>query len=250
MANVFGAIGISMMLGAFFVIIAGLVSLLIILVHAFRRSATDGLLSLFVPFYIVYYMFSRFSHRRKGAVVGCALAGPALLAILGGLAVHGMRRFIANQKLAEARYALGRIAKSVCNHMESQSAHHPKDSNPVRSDPESLPERGASAIELPPTAPPVPSSQALVRGKRYQSVPGDWSGTWHTIGFSIPDPQRFQYEWERLSATRGIARATADLDGDGTTDARFELPVECELSKGELDCRAASSIVEVSAAAR
>ena len=45
--------------------------------------------------------------------------------------------------------------------------------------------------------------------------------------FDISEPTYFQYEWERQTPTNGIARARADLDGDGVIDVTFELPVTC-----------------------
>jgi hypothetical protein len=68
--------------------VLGLVSLvcgIIILIGAFKESLAQGLLSLLVPFYILYYAFARFQHPKKGLVVGGWLGA----AILAGVLVNG-----------------------------------------------------------------------------------------------------------------------------------------------------------------
>jgi hypothetical protein len=39
--------------------------------------------------------------------------------------------------------------------------------------------------------------------------------------FAPTDAQRFEYRWERVSATEGAAHARADLDGDGRPEVGF-----------------------------
>jgi hypothetical protein len=63
---------------------------------------------------------------------------------------------------------------------------------------------------------------------KYQSAPDDWDDAAYTCGhFRLADPQYFQYQWVRTSATRGFVRAAADLNGDATPDFTFEQEVTC-----------------------
>jgi hypothetical protein len=131
----------------------------------------------------------------------------AMLGVLSALAIYGVRKYMVNAKEAEAQAAL--IAwgdgLATCGEREGR---------------------------LPQSALPVPGNPLLVMGKKYQSGASDWSEPAHVCaGFSLSAPQYFQYGWEQRSETRGVARATADLTGDGTTDAEFELEVTCGAGK-------------------
>ena len=55
---------------------------IIILVHAFKESIAQGLLTLFVPFYVFYYAFARFKSEKKGLVLAGWLGGGILGVIL------------------------------------------------------------------------------------------------------------------------------------------------------------------------
>lgn len=68
--------------GALFV---SAVTSVFILVHAFRRSIGTGVITLFVPGYVVYYAFSQFEHARKGPIVALWLG----LGVLGALLIPG-----------------------------------------------------------------------------------------------------------------------------------------------------------------
>lgn len=63
----------------------GLIFGLIIIINAFKESAGQGLLCMFVPFYIFYFAFARYSGSKKGLVVGSWLGtyaiGTALVVI-------------------------------------------------------------------------------------------------------------------------------------------------------------------------
>ena len=48
---------------------------IIILIAAFQEDVVQGLLSLCVPFYILYYMFAKFEHEKKGLIIAGALLG-------------------------------------------------------------------------------------------------------------------------------------------------------------------------------
>ena len=62
-------IGIIFGIIAFAVAVAGFVATIIILVEAFKTSVTDGLLSLLVPFYIMYFMFAKLQHSKKTLLI-------------------------------------------------------------------------------------------------------------------------------------------------------------------------------------
>jgi hypothetical protein len=69
----------------FLLTLIGLFCSALVLVHAFRRSVGTGVMVLCVPVYNVYYAFSQFEHRRKGAVLfgylGCLVLGCFLQAV-------------------------------------------------------------------------------------------------------------------------------------------------------------------------
>lgn len=76
--------------------LCGLVTLvctIIILVHAFSKGGVvQGLLSLFIPFYIFYYAFARFDHEKRGLILGVWLGAFALqvvLIVMGGVSSMG-----------------------------------------------------------------------------------------------------------------------------------------------------------------
>ena len=64
-------------LGAIFALV-GLVCNIIILIHAFKQSVGQGFMCLCIPCYILYYMFTKFEHEKKGLIIGGALGGNIL----------------------------------------------------------------------------------------------------------------------------------------------------------------------------
>lgn len=58
--------------------LVSLVCNVIILIHAFQKSALNGVLCLCVPCYILYYMFVEFEHPQKPFVIAGSLLGGAL----------------------------------------------------------------------------------------------------------------------------------------------------------------------------
>lgn len=133
----------------------------------------------------------------------------ALVGVLSALAIYGVRKYIVNAKGAEAQAALSAWGDGLARCGEKEG-------------------------RLPQSALPVPGSPLQVMGKKYQSAAGDWSEPAHTCaGFSLSTPQYYQYHWEQRSESAGLARATADLNGDGVTDSEFELEVTCSAGKCE-----------------
>lgn len=90
---------------------------------------------------------------------------------------------------------------------------------------------------LPPSSRKVPAEMAQVAGKAYASTDEDWKDeAFACDSFRLRSPQRFQYEWEKTSATTGVARARADFNADGVIEATFEQELVCSERGGKLRC--------------
>jgi type IV pilus assembly protein PilA len=136
--------------------------------------------------------------------------GIVLVAVMGVLAMAGMRRFISASKTAEAANGVGMIAIDAA--MAYEETH-------IGGPPHVL---CASASR------PVPASIVQVSAKKYMSSPMDWSADpanqgFSCLKFSMDSPQYYQYNYLRSGATGAavgdgfVAEATGDLDGDGDT---------------------------------
>lgn len=71
----------------------GLISLIcsiFILLHAFRRSTGTGVMVLCIPFFMLYYAFSQFEHRRKDMIVSGWLASLLMAVVLYGSGVQAL----------------------------------------------------------------------------------------------------------------------------------------------------------------
>jgi type IV pilus assembly protein PilA len=137
----------------------------------------------------------------------------AIIGVLAALAIYGVRKYIANAKTAEARMAVGRIAKDA-------SAAYNKEN------------MGTSVLGLGSVtsltnalcggSTSVPASKDSIKGKKYQSSPADWGGDqssgWACLHFSMQDPQYFLYIYQAASTTF-TAVANGDLNGDGNLSA-------------------------------
>jgi type II secretory pathway pseudopilin PulG len=133
----------------------------------------------------------------------------AMVGIGAVLAVYGTRRYIADAKRAEGRMGVATMARG----MIACAAH----------------EGAKGPAGLPPSSHKVPASMADVSGKKYQSTATDWTGdpAFACAHFEVSTPQYFQYEWDLVSPMKGIAKASADLDGDGTVEVTVESDVTC-----------------------
>lgn len=133
-----------------------------------------------------------------------------VLLIFVPLAMYGVKKYLTNAKMAEGRTHVGSLGKAI--------ARCAAEVDPATNKPRGLPETSLS----------VPATLADVKGVKYQSAPGEWGDpAFVCAGFQLASPQYFQYRWVKRSATSGAARAVADLDGDGSADGTFELPVTC-----------------------
>ena len=64
---------------------------IMILVVAFKESVGQGLLSLFIPFYVLYYVFTRWEACKKGFLLNVGgVVGVILGTVLAGIGAAGM----------------------------------------------------------------------------------------------------------------------------------------------------------------
>ncbi len=142
-------------------------------------------------------------------LLSVGIGGVFIVGILAVLAIYGVRKYIGNAKQAEARNALGQIAKSAATAYERESL--------TPGTPDGL---CASASGS------VPASPAMIKGVKYQSAPGDWevdASRPHTgfacLAFSMDMPQYYMYSYRahgvRKPGDDFKATANGDLNGDG-----------------------------------
>jgi len=119
--------------------------------------------------------------------------------IFAALAIHGVRRYLANAKQAEARNSLGQIARDAATAYARDGA------------------LCASASS------PVPRSMSALKGMKYQSAAGEWqvdrarNAGFACLGFSMDTPQYYQYSYTVPAGHPDEFDAVAhgDLNGDG-----------------------------------
>ncbi len=136
----------------------------------------------------------------------------ALAAILSAVGMFGLARYVRHGKTAEARESVTRLAAGAAEYYNRSDATQPSGASPQ--DIHAMRHFPASSRA------PVPEDPLAVRGKKYQSNSADWSSSpWRDLGFSIVQPQFYQYAFESQGAGAAAhAKVTAegDLDGDGT----------------------------------
>jgi type IV pilus assembly protein PilA len=163
----------------------------------------------------------------------------AIIGVLAALAIYGVRKYIANAKTAEARMAIGRIAK------DASSAYNKENMGTavlglgsVTSLTNAL--CGASTS--------VPTAKASIQGKKYQSSPADWGGDqsngWACLHFSMQDPQYFLYAYQAGASTFS-AVANGDLNADGNLSTFSLAGAIQSASSGGLVVTIAPSIQEI-----
>lgn len=142
------------------------------------------------------------------AVVAAVLI--PIVGILAALGIFGAKKYLTNAKMAEGEANVVLLAKGV--------VRCATEIDPATKKPRGLPETSLA----------VPATLADVKGQKYQSAAAEWTDpALVCAGFRILSPQYFQYRWLKRSAGTGSALAVADLDGDGTADGAFEVPVTC-----------------------
>jgi type IV pilus assembly protein PilA len=147
----------------------------------------------------------------------------AIIGVLSTLAIQGVRRYMANAKSAEARNALGTMARNAVDQYDKDKYEPPGVLAP-----------GGTLSTLAKTfcgtaASNVPAALASVAAKKYQSNPTEWNagtnGTgWKCLKFSVDSPQGYMYGYAATTTIDGAFTATAqgDLDGDGNP-SKFEI---------------------------
>jgi type IV pilus assembly protein PilA len=164
----------------------------------------------------------------------------AIIGVLAALAIYGVRKYLTNAKSAEARTAVGRMAKDAQVAYEREKM----DSAIVK-----ITESVSIAHELCTAGAPIPAALASVANQKYQSSPAEWNATgWSCLKFSMSDPQYFQYQYDQTGAVTGNgakfdAQAHGDLDGDNIPST-FALAGEVQTASGELVLTLAPTIRE------
>jgi type IV pilus assembly protein PilA len=142
----------------------------------------------------------------------------AIIGVLAALAIYGVRKYLTNAKTAEARTALGRMAKDSQNAFEKET---------LTQDVVALTDKADISRGLCDDGPAVPTNLTDVANGKYQSSPTEWKvGGWDCLKFSMSDPQYFQYSYASSATTGAVdttftATANGDLDGD-TNPSTFE----------------------------
>lgn len=136
----------------------------------------------------------------------------ALAAILSAIGMYGLARYVRHGKTAEVRESVTRLAAGAADFYNRSDATQPAGA---------APQAVHAMRHFPPSSrAPVPEDPLSVRGKKYQSNAADWaSSPWRDLGFSIVQPQFYQYSFEATGAgasAKATVSAEGDLDGDGT----------------------------------
>jgi type IV pilus assembly protein PilA len=170
----------------------------------------------------------------------------AISGVLAALAVVGVRKYIAVSKTAEAKQAVGAIARTAVVQYERE-----RDISVILTNGG---DSGPNTHILCGTATPVPATFNLVQASKYQPItaPGSdfMTGThlagWQCLGFSISNPIYFQYTYQVGGSyvAQGLpgapipagpeafeAGARGDLDGDNTVSTLVRTG---EVRNGEL----------------
>jgi type IV pilus assembly protein PilA len=152
-----------------------------------------------------------------------------IVPVLAVLGIYGTRKYIANAKTAEARNALGQIAKDAATAYESEDLDNPPPGK-----------HGAAVHRLCASATTsVPASIAFVKGRKYQSSPSEWevdkaaNAGFYCLKFAMDMPQYYQYSYTSHGASSPrdgfVAMAHGDLNGDGITS---EFSIMGQISPG------------------
>lgn len=163
--------------------------------------------------------------RKRNADAGFTLIELMMVVVLVGvlsvLAIYSGRKYVANARSAEARNAIGQLAKDAVTAYEKDSINQASlargaSSNKARN-------LCASATAS------VPASIASVTGHKYQSTAADWAtdqagnAGFSCLKFVIDEPQYYMYSYTAQSSTGGAnidsftASAQGDTNGNGIT---------------------------------
>jgi type IV pilus assembly protein PilA len=136
----------------------------------------------------------------------------AIVGVLAALAIYGVRKYLLNAKTAEAKNALGQMAKDAKTAYERESMQSGV-----------LAAGGTAGLSnklCVSGAAPIPASIDSVKGQKYQSAPGEWNvAGWSCLKFTLTDPQYYMYTYTSAAGGTGdfTAMANGDLDGNGAS---------------------------------
>ncbi len=149
---------------------------------------------------------------KKLVLFGGTFSVLTIFTITFGFRTLGWTRFQANSHLQEGRSQVIYLSRAVMACTEKTG-------------------------KLPETSPEVPATLAQVGAKTYKSTAADWSApAFSCEQFTIDQPQRFQYQWDKTDANDGVVRAKADFNADGTAEAVFEQKILCGVKDGRYQC--------------
>lgn len=158
------------------------------------------------------------SRNNKGFTLVELMIVVAIVGVLSALGTYGVAKYLANSKTAEARNALGHIARDATTAFarEGMAASVLSLGNSA----------GFANVICGSSTNKVPASADSVKGGKYQSSPTDWQTGdqftgWTCLRFAIEDPQYYQYGYSG-SGTGAVgasflATAEGNLDGDDKT---------------------------------
>ena len=161
-------------------------------------------------------MTAKLKHLKRGFTLVELMIVVAIVGILAALAIYGVSKYVKNAKTAEARDALGRMAKDAVTAYQKETMA-----------PTVLSAGGVTAIahQLCESAAAVPAT--VPAGAKYQSQPSDWAGAgWSCLKFTMNEPQYYQYDYNSPNPADAAATfecvATGNLDGD-SDNSTFKL---------------------------
>jgi type IV pilus assembly protein PilA len=142
----------------------------------------------------------------------------AIVGVLAVLAIYGVRRYIANSKTAEARNALGELAKDAATKYEKEGM-----ATAVLAQGTST---GVLRSLCASASATIPATAASIQGRKYQSKATDWIADQATnkgfacLKFTIDQPQYYMYNYVSSGTNGAIGdtftvSANGDLNGDG-----------------------------------
>jgi type IV pilus assembly protein PilA len=150
----------------------------------------------------------------SGGIIALIVVGVLMLLIgpMAVMAIYGVRKYIANSKVVEARVTLAEIARDESTAYEKESMS----SGLLQAGQQTAVQRHL----CPSASRSVPASAASIRGMKYMSAPSDWdadeatNGGFYCLKFSMDQPQYYMYSYSATGSTF-LAKANGDLNGDG-----------------------------------